>query len=126
MLGIGLGEEVGFACDQWSTAHCARSIGELPPAGGAVVFRRLDLSTEQVNGHDAACRLIIHTGKESERRARHRVLDSVAFVNASRAAWLVGKMHDEEVSYLWPNETLFVIFLKNNIFYRLWLDAQRK
>ena len=34
-----------------------------------------------------------------------------------------GKMFDEEVSYLWPNETLFVIFLKNNIFYRIWLAA---
>ena len=34
-----------------------------------------------------------------------------------------GKMYDEEVSYLWPNETLFVIFLKNNIFYRIWLAA---
>ncbi len=32
-----------------------------------------------------------------------------------------GKMHDEQVSYLWPNETLFTIFLKNNIFYRIWL-----
>ena len=36
-----------------------------------------------------------------------------------------GKMHDEEVSYLWPNETLFVIFLKNNIFYRLWLAGKK-
>ncbi len=34
-----------------------------------------------------------------------------------------GTMHDEEVSYLWPNETLFTIFLKNNIFYRIWLAA---
>jgi hypothetical protein len=34
-----------------------------------------------------------------------------------------GKMHHEDVSYLWPNETLFVIFLKNNIFYRIWLAA---
>lgn len=34
-----------------------------------------------------------------------------------------GKRHDEEVSYLWPNETLFVIFLKNNIFYRIWLAS---
>ena len=32
-----------------------------------------------------------------------------------------GKMHDVQVSYLWPNETLFTIFLKNNIFYRIWL-----
>jgi len=37
-----------------------------------------------------------------------------------------GKMHDEEVSYFWPNETLFVIFLKNNIFFRIWLAAQAK
>ena len=34
-----------------------------------------------------------------------------------------GRMYDQEVSYLWPNETLFVIFLKNNIFYRIWLAA---
>jgi hypothetical protein len=33
-----------------------------------------------------------------------------------------GEMHDEEVSFLWPNESLFTIFLKNNIFYRLWLQ----
>jgi hypothetical protein len=30
-------------------------------------------------------------------------------------------MNDVQVSYLWPNETLFTIFLKNNIFYRIWL-----
>ncbi len=36
-----------------------------------------------------------------------------------------GKMHDESVAYLWPNETLFVIFLKNNLFYRLWLANQQ-
>ena len=36
-----------------------------------------------------------------------------------------GKMHDQQVSYLWPNETLFVVFLKNNIFYRLWLAANK-
>ncbi len=36
-----------------------------------------------------------------------------------------GKMHDEKVTYLWPNETLFVVFLENNIFYRLWLNAQK-
>jgi len=37
-----------------------------------------------------------------------------------------GKLHDEEVAYPWPNETLFVIFLKNNIFYRIWLNARKK
>jgi hypothetical protein len=37
-----------------------------------------------------------------------------------------GKMHDEIVSYPWPNETLFVIFLKNNIFYRIWLASKNK
>jgi len=36
-----------------------------------------------------------------------------------------GRMHDEEVSYPWPNETLFVVFLKNNIFYRIWLAARK-
>ena len=37
-----------------------------------------------------------------------------------------GKRHDEEVSYPWPNQTLFTIFLKNNIFYRIWLQSQQK
>jgi len=37
-----------------------------------------------------------------------------------------GKLYDEEVSYPWPNETLFAIFLKNNIFYRIWLMSRRK
>jgi hypothetical protein len=34
-----------------------------------------------------------------------------------------GQMLDEKVSYPWPTETMFVIFLKNNIFYRIWLAA---
>ena len=37
-----------------------------------------------------------------------------------------GKIHDEEVSYPWPHQTAFVIFLKNNPVYRIWLAAQRK
>ena len=37
-----------------------------------------------------------------------------------------GKMHDEEVSYLWPNEALFTVFLRNNIFYRIWLNKRNK
>jgi len=36
-----------------------------------------------------------------------------------------GKLYDQEVSYPWPNETLFAIFLKNNIFYRSWLQARK-
>jgi hypothetical protein len=36
-----------------------------------------------------------------------------------------GQMHDEKVSYPWPTETMFVIFLKNNIFYRIWLTAAK-
>ena len=36
-----------------------------------------------------------------------------------------GRMHDERVSYPWPNETLFTIVLKNNIFYRLWLNRDK-
>ncbi len=37
-----------------------------------------------------------------------------------------GKMNDVQVSYLRPTETLFTIFLKNNIFYRIWLAGGKK
>jgi len=37
-----------------------------------------------------------------------------------------GKIHDEQVSYFWPNETLFIIFLRNNVFYRMWLNTRGK
>ncbi|MDY6913242.1 MAG: hypothetical protein SVT52_02125 [Planctomycetota bacterium] len=37
-----------------------------------------------------------------------------------------GKLYDEEVSYPWPNETLGEILLKNNIFYRLWVNVQKQ
>jgi hypothetical protein len=37
-----------------------------------------------------------------------------------------GKMHDVSVSYPWPNESLGVILLKNNILYRAYLAAQDK
>lgn len=37
-----------------------------------------------------------------------------------------GKMYDVEVSYPWPTETAYVIFLKNNVFYRIWLAARNK
>ncbi len=37
-----------------------------------------------------------------------------------------GRFYDEEVSYPWPTETAYRIFLANNLFYRLWLDAKNK
>jgi hypothetical protein len=37
-----------------------------------------------------------------------------------------GRIYDEEVTYPLPNETLFTVFLKNNLLYRAWLDAQQK
>jgi hypothetical protein len=37
-----------------------------------------------------------------------------------------GQFYDEEVWYPYPTETAFRIFLKNNIFYRLWLDSLRR
>lgn len=37
-----------------------------------------------------------------------------------------GRFYDEEVSYPWPTETAYRIFLQNNIFYRLWLNANHK
>lgn len=36
-----------------------------------------------------------------------------------------GRMHDESVTYPYPTQSLFTIFLKNNIFYRLWLASRR-
>ncbi|MFP4053817.1 MAG: hypothetical protein ACLFV7_08140 [Phycisphaerae bacterium] len=35
-----------------------------------------------------------------------------------------GEMLNRQVSFLWPNETLFEVALKNNIFYRAWLNQQ--
>ena len=35
------------------------------------------------------------------------------------------KLADEAVSYPWPTETLFTLFLKNNPVYRLWLTATK-
>lgn len=37
-----------------------------------------------------------------------------------------GKILNEQVSYLWPPETFYVIFLKNNAVYRIWLNAQKR
>ena len=36
-----------------------------------------------------------------------------------------GKMHDEEVSYPWPNETFGEILIRNNPIYRIWVNLQR-
>ena len=36
-----------------------------------------------------------------------------------------GQMHDEKVTFVYPNEGLFVIFLKNNLFYRVWIEANK-
>ncbi|MFW6066279.1 MAG: hypothetical protein ACOC9S_05615, partial [Planctomycetota bacterium] len=36
-----------------------------------------------------------------------------------------GELHDTKVWYFWPNETLFTVFLKNNLFYRIWVEARR-
>lgn len=35
-----------------------------------------------------------------------------------------GKLVDDEVSYPWPNETLFEVFLQNNIVYRAWVNVK--
>ncbi len=37
-----------------------------------------------------------------------------------------GKKIDESITYPWPNETVFTIFLKNNYFYRLWLEGRKE
>lgn len=37
-----------------------------------------------------------------------------------------GQLVNEEVSYPWPNETLFEVFLQNNIVYRAWLNFRTR
>ena len=37
-----------------------------------------------------------------------------------------GKLVDDEVSYPWPTQSLFAVFLKNNLAYRAWLAATGK
>jgi len=37
-----------------------------------------------------------------------------------------GRMYDQEVTYPLPTETAYVIFLKNNVFYRIWLASKQK
>jgi hypothetical protein len=36
-----------------------------------------------------------------------------------------GELVDQKVSLLWPNETLFTVFLKNSLFYRMYLHRQQ-
>ncbi len=36
-----------------------------------------------------------------------------------------GQLLDQEVSYPWPNETLGAIFIRDNFFYRLWINARK-
>ncbi|NQU76274.1 MAG: hypothetical protein HQ546_08195, partial [Planctomycetes bacterium] len=42
-----------------------------------------------------------------------------------KASIIDGRKLDEEVSYPWPNQTMFTIFLKNNYFYRLWVESRK-
>ena len=37
-----------------------------------------------------------------------------------------GRIYDVQVTYKWPTETMFVIFLENNYFYRIWLEVNRQ
>ena len=37
-----------------------------------------------------------------------------------------GKMYDQEVSFPLPTETAYVVFVRNNVFYRIWLANRKK
>ncbi|MHC4562783.1 MAG: hypothetical protein ACYS8X_08445 [Planctomycetota bacterium] len=37
-----------------------------------------------------------------------------------------GQVHDVKVTYPWPTETLYTVFLENNYFYRLWLAGKQE
>ena len=36
-----------------------------------------------------------------------------------------GRLHDVNVAYPWPTETLYTVFLKNNYFYRVWVEREK-
>ena len=36
-----------------------------------------------------------------------------------------GRLHDVEVAYPWPTESLYTVFLKNNYFYRVWVEQDK-
>ena len=37
-----------------------------------------------------------------------------------------GRLHDVTVNYPWPNETLYIVFMKNNYLYRIYLEQKRR
>ncbi len=55
----------------------------------------------------------------------HRYRQGRVPVLKFRAKLIGGKKVDERISYPWPNQTMFEIFLKNNYFYRLWLAREK-
>ena len=71
-------------------------LGKVSTRSDAEVRKVLGPLTKIAQEFDLAIICICHTGKSKEHSARNRVLDSVAFVNASRSAWMVGKLHDED------------------------------
>lgn len=56
----------------------------------------------------------------------HRYRQGRIPILKSKARVVKGQMLDEEVTYPWPNESLFTMFLDNNIFYRIWLNSRAK
>ena len=36
-----------------------------------------------------------------------------------------GRLYDVDVAYPWPTETLYTVFLKNNYFYRAWIEHEK-
>lgn len=56
----------------------------------------------------------------------HRFKQGRVPVLKFKAKLVGGKKVDEEISYPWPNETMFTIFLKNNYFYKLWAARRTK
>ncbi len=37
-----------------------------------------------------------------------------------------GKLVNDKVSYPWPTESLFTVFVKNNPIYRVWLISKKR
>ncbi len=68
---------------------------------------------------------VILLGSPQSPQFNHRYRQGRVPVLKWQARIVGGQRADETVSYPWPNETVFAVFLKNNLFYRLWLQRQQ-
>jgi hypothetical protein len=69
---------------------------------------------------------LILLGSQQSPEWNHRFRQGRVPVLRFSAGLVHGHKVNEEISYLWPNQSAFSMFLKNNYFYRLWLERQKR